>query len=121
MLQQYTDRKLKDRLVQRLINVTRISVDSNLPRGVSCKMTVTLSDGRKLVSQVDYPKGSIQNPMSDAEMRAKFDSLATPVVGAARAAKIAELVGQIEKCSDAGQLMRLTTVARSSPRRDLVR
>ena len=35
-----------------------------------------MNDGRKLTSQVDYPKGSIQNPMSDAELRAKFEHLA---------------------------------------------
>ncbi len=108
LLEQYTDRKLKDPVLLRLMSLTDIAVDSNLPRGVSCKMTVTLSDGRKLVSQVDYPKGSIENSMSDEEIRAKFDLLATPVLGAARAARIAELVGDIERCADVGALMRLT-------------
>ena len=108
LLAQYTDRKLKDPLLNRLMNLTNISVDATLPRGVSCRMTVTLKDGRTLVSQVDYPKGSIENPMSDAEIRAKFDSLAVPVIGAARAAKLAALVANIEKCPDVGALMRLT-------------
>ena len=113
LLAQFTDRKLKDPLLVRLMNVTDISVDGALPRGVSCRMTVTLSDGRKLASQVDYPKGSIQNPMTDGEILGKFDSLATPVIGAARAEQIAELVSMIEKCSDVGQLMRLTAKPRA--------
>ncbi len=117
LLQQYTDRKLKDPLVQRLMNLTRISVDATLPRGVSCKMTVVMSDGRKMVSQVDYPKGSIQNSMSDAEIRAKFDSLATPVIGAARAEQLAEQVHYLEKCADVSRLMRLAAKSRSSARR----
>ena len=79
-------------------------------------MTMTMNDGRQFVSQVDYPKGSIQNPMSDDELRAKFDSLAAPVVGAARAAQIAELVGTVEKCGDIGQLMRLTAKPRRPAR-----
>jgi 2-methylcitrate dehydratase PrpD len=70
-------------------------------------MTVEMSDGRKLVSQVDYPKGSIQNSMSDDEVRAKFDSLAPPVLGAARAAQVADQVANIEACDDVGVLMRL--------------
>jgi 2-methylcitrate dehydratase PrpD len=114
LLRQYTDRKLKDPLLVRLMNLTQIAVDASLPRGVSCKMTVTMNDGRRLVAQVDYPKGSIQNPMSDAEMRGKFDSLATPVLGAARAARIAELVGEIERCGDVGQLMHLTAAPKNS-------
>ena len=108
LLKQYNDRKLADPVLRRISDFTDITVDATLPRGVSCRMTMTLSDGREFVSQVDYPKGSIQNPMSDDELRAKFDSLAAPVVGAARAAQIAERVARIEQCGDVRQLMRLT-------------
>jgi 2-methylcitrate dehydratase PrpD len=112
LLKQYNDRKLKDPVLRRIADLTGFTVDASLPRGVSCRMTMTMNDGRQFVSQVDYPKGSIQNPMSDDELRAKFDSLAVPVVGAARAAQIAELVGTVEKCGDIGQLMRLTAKPR---------
>jgi 2-methylcitrate dehydratase PrpD len=71
-------------------------------------MTMTMASGDTYVSQVDYPKGSIENPMSDEELRAKFDTLAIPVVGRARAARIAETVDRIERCSDVGELLRLT-------------
>ena len=108
LIAQFTNRKLKDPDLLRLMNLTDISVDDTLPRGVSCKMTMTLHDGRRLTSQIDYPKGSIENAMSDDEIRGKFESLATPVLGAARAAQIADMVGNIEKCSDVGQLMKLT-------------
>ncbi len=80
------------------------------PRGVSCRMTVTWSGGRKLTSQVDYPKGSIQNPMSEAEMRAKFDSLAVPVIGAKRAAALAGQIMELEKVRDVAELMKLAAV-----------
>lgn len=116
LLKQYNDRKLKDPVLRRISDVTGFTVDAGLPRGVSCRMTMAMNDGRQFVSQVDYPKGSIQNPMSDDELRAKFDSLAAPVVGAARAAQIAELVGTVEKCGDIGQLMRLTAKPRRPAR-----
>ncbi len=108
LLGQYTDRKLKDPQLQRIMNLTEITVDDKLPRGVSCKMTVTMADGGKFVSQVDYPKGSIQNSMSDEEIRIKFDTLATPVIGTQRAQRIADLVEDIERSNDVGELMRLT-------------
>jgi 2-methylcitrate dehydratase PrpD len=107
LLKQYTDRKLKDPVLRRISDLVDISVDASLPRGVSCKMTMTMNDGRQFVSQVDYPKGSIQNSMSDAELRAKFDTLATPVIGAAHAAQLADLVADVEQVSDIGKLMRL--------------
>jgi len=90
------------------MDLTRIETDGRLPRGVSCHTTITLGSGKKFVSQVDYPKGSIQNPMSDAELKGKFDALAVPVVGAARASRIADLVMHIERCSNIGELLRLT-------------
>ena len=115
LLAQYTNRKLKDPRLQRIMNLTDISVDEKLPRGVSCKMTVTMGDGKKFVSQVDYPKGSIQNPMSDDEIRIKFDTLAMPVIGAQRAQRIADLVDNIEKLRDVGELMRLTAKPKTAP------
>ena len=117
LLSQYDDRKLREPVLRRISAVTNVTVDGSLPRGVSCRMTVTLNDGRKFVSQVDHPKGSIQNPMSDEELRGKFDSLAAPVVGARRAAQIAEVVDGIEKCGDVGKLMRLAAKPARAPRR----
>jgi 2-methylcitrate dehydratase PrpD len=110
LLKQYSNRNIRNAEVKRLSNLTRIDEDPSLPRGVSCRMTVHLRDGRKLASQVDYPKGSIQNPMSDAEMRGKFDSLALPVIGAKRAAALAEQVMALEKVREVAELMKLTAV-----------
>ena len=95
------------------MNLTEITVNEKLPRGISCKMTVTTEDGSKFVSQVDYPKGSIQNSMSDAEIRIKFDTLATPVIGKQRAQRIAELVENIEKSTDGGHALDLKAKNRS--------
>ena len=110
LLAQYSARNIRNAEVKRLSDVVRINEDPTLPRGVSCRMTVHMRGGRKLASQVDYPKGSIQNPMSEAEMRGKFDSLAVPVIGAKRAAALAEQVMALEKVRDVSELMKLTAV-----------
>lgn len=107
LLAQYTDRKLRLPAVRRLMRLTRIETDARLPRGVSCHTTMRMADGSRYVSQVDFPKGSIENPMSDDELRAKFESLAVPVIGAARAARIVATVAELERCADAGELLRL--------------
>ena len=104
---QYNNKRLAEPILKRLSNLVEFVVDDTLPRGVSCRMTVTMKDGQKYTSQVDYPKGSIQNPMNDAELRAKFDSLVIPVLGAQRAGEIADKVADIENCTDIGELMAL--------------
>jgi 2-methylcitrate dehydratase PrpD len=108
LLKQYSDANIANPLIKRLSSRVQFVVDKKLPRGVSCKMTMEMNDGRRFGAQVDYPKGSIQNPMSDAELRAKFDSLAAPVLGEKRASQLAEMVQRIERCPSVRALMRLT-------------
>jgi 2-methylcitrate dehydratase PrpD len=111
LLDEFAEANLGDPALQRLMQVTDITTDPGLPRGVSCRMTITMNDGRSWTEQVDYPKGSIQEPMSDAEIEAKFMQLAEPVIGRAAASRLAELVQQVERCQDVNALMDLTVRA----------
>jgi 2-methylcitrate dehydratase PrpD len=104
---QYNNARLKEPMLKKLSEQVKITVDPSLPRGVSCRMTMEMDDGARYVSQVDYPKGSIQNSMSDDELRGKFDSLTIPVLGAERSARIAEMVANIENVGNVGELMSL--------------
>jgi 2-methylcitrate dehydratase PrpD len=78
-------------------------------------MTMTLASGERFTAQVDHPKGSIENPMSDGELKAKFENLALPVIGAARVAAIADRVMNVERLGDVGELMRLAVPASRRP------
>ncbi len=106
---QFNDARLGEAMLLRLSDAVEIITDPTLPRGVSCRMTMIMADGTRHVSQVDYPKGSIQNPMDDGELRAKFDSLVEPVLGAPRAKEIAARIASIEDCTNVAELMALTT------------
>lgn len=110
---QYNDARLNEPMLLRLSKMVNVTVDASLPRGVSCKMTMTMEDGSTYVSQVDYPKGSIQNPMSDEELLGKFTSLVEPVLGAGRAREIAATVAGIENCASVSALMQLLTLKKS--------
>ena len=107
---QYDNARLHEPDLERLMALTEFSTDASLPRGVSCRITLTMADGDELVSQVDHPKGSIGNPMSDDEVSAKFNDLAMPVVGKESVARIRDIVTRIEDFDDVTQLLRLTTV-----------
>jgi 2-methylcitrate dehydratase PrpD len=111
LLKQYSDTNIANALIKRLSNCVEFVVDKRLPRGVSCKMSMQMKDGRKFVAQVDYPKGSVQNAMSDEELRAKFELLAAPVLGEKRAAQLADSVERIERCANVRSLMKLAVPA----------
>ena len=111
LLKQYSDANIAHPLIKRISSRVEFVVDKRLPRGVSCALTMLMSDGRRYGAQVDYPKGSIQNPMTDAELRAKFDSLAAPVIGEKRSAQLADAVQRVERCDNVRRLMQLTAPA----------
>lgn len=113
LLEQFSDRNIRRKDIRRLAGLARFETVSGMPRGVSVRITVAQSDGKSFVSQVDYPKGSIQNAMSDAELRAKFDTLAGPVLGERKAARLADAALDVEQFSDVGGLLKLA-VARQA-------
>lgn len=106
-LQQYSDEKLKQPLIQRLSEMVEIETMDGLPRDVSCRMEILLKDGSQFRSQVDYPKGSIENPMTAEEKRDKFNSLSSDILNGRTRKGIEETVFHIEKVKDISNLMGL--------------
>jgi 2-methylcitrate dehydratase PrpD len=106
-LEQYSEEKLNDPLVRRLTRMVHIEPMEGLPRDVSCRMTIITSEGSSFTSQVDYPKGSIQNPLTMEERRMKFRSLAAGILDERAQQEVEERVFQIELSPDVTGLMRL--------------
>ncbi len=61
-------------------------------------MTAVLADGQRVHLRIEHAIGSLQRPLSDAQLDAKFAALVEPVLGAAKAGAIAE------KCRALGAL-----------------
>ena len=104
---QYADEQLARPELVRLSELVRIETDPHLPRGVSCRMDVTTTDGSSYSSAVDDAKGSLGNPMSDTELGEKFSMLASPVLGEKRAEVIKESIAGVSDLEDVGALVAL--------------
>jgi len=59
-------------------------LDGGFPARRPGRVSITLRDGRVVSKQVDFPKGDPRNPLTDAELGAKFRRLSAPVLSAAR-------------------------------------
>jgi 2-methylcitrate dehydratase len=77
------------------------------PRRVPNRLTLTLADGRRLVKEVEFPRGHARNPMSDAEVEHKFRKLVEPRYGKAKADAILAACRKLEELKEAGDLVRL--------------
>ncbi len=68
---------------------------------------VTLKDGRILRTRRDLPKGEPEHPLSDAELKEKFLSLASDCVSVDRAKAIWEAIFKLDEAADVSTLTRL--------------
>jgi 2-methylcitrate dehydratase PrpD len=69
------------------------------------RLEVVLKSGERRVLEVDYPRGSPGNPATRAELEAKFDALAGPVLGAGRPAAIRAAIGELERAPSVDDLV----------------
>ena len=75
----------------------------------SVDVTAVMKDGRREHVFVTHAIGSIENPMTDAMLEAKFQGLADGVLGAARSAELLEACWALGSAAD---LRALTALAR---------
>ncbi len=69
------------------------------------EVTITLKNGTTLHEREEYNRGSVENPMTYEEIRAKFDENASGFLSAARRDKLAGLIKRLETLEDASELV----------------
>ena len=67
-------------------------LDASFPRQRAARVTLTITDGRRVTHLQPTRKGDPDMPLTDAELEEKFTELAVPVLGEARSAR---LLGQL--------------------------
>ena len=75
---------------------------------------VTLHDGRVIDEVEEYNRGSAENPMTSAELRAKFDDNAGGVLSARQRDAVADAIAHVEALPSARMLMDLIVPSRDS-------
>ena len=84
------------------------TVDDSIDEA-SADVTAVLKDGQRVHVFVEHAIGSLQNPMTDAMLEAKFHGLSDPVLGATRTADILKACWAV---GGAANLRALTALAR---------
>jgi len=100
---QYSDRAVRDPQVIALRDRVNAVVDPSVkPEQVD--MTVTLKDGRTLHKHIEHAIGSVEVPMTDQQLEAKFTDLAEAVLPAAQVRKLIETCWQVERLPSAAAI-----------------
>lgn len=83
-------------LIGRITVVADPAITAAFPGQRAARVTATLSDGRRLEHFAPCRKGDPEAPLSDAEIDDKFEELAAPVLGAARARELRAQLWRLE-------------------------
>lgn len=105
-LDQYGDKHIQDSEIKELMDRIIVEADATLPRGVSCLMVVETTTGATYQAQVDYPKGSKQNPMSDNELVGKFTRLSRSVIRKEEVNHVVDTILSLENVQNIKDLTR---------------
>jgi 2-methylcitrate dehydratase len=81
------------------------ALSTRYPKGIPNRITVTLNDGRKMVQEVEFPRGHAGNPMTDQEVEAKFRRAVEPKYGKPRVDAMLARCWDFESLSGVGDLI----------------
>jgi len=75
----------------------------------SVDVTAILKNGKEVHVFVKHAIGSVENPMSDANLEQKFTSLAEPVIGKQKTAQLIAALWNLSKAADLKHIIQLST------------
>jgi 2-methylcitrate dehydratase PrpD len=102
---QFTDAKAHDPVIHGVRDKVEVAEDPSLGEGAV--ITLTLTDSREYVERVEHASGTPGNPLSDAQVESKFKGLAAEVLPHDQVDRAADMLWNLEKVSDARELIRL--------------
>jgi 2-methylcitrate dehydratase PrpD len=96
---QFSNRAVRDPTIAALRDRIAAKVDADVSADAA-EIDITLRDGRHLRTFVAHAIGSLEHPMSDADLESKFAALAAGILPANRIRQLMDLCWDIEELSD---------------------
>ena len=82
------------------------TVDGSIAEA-SVDVTAVLKDGRRVHVFVEHAIGSLQNPMTDTNLEAKFHGLSDPILGAAQTSELIKACWAMGKAGGVAEMVKL--------------
>jgi 2-methylcitrate dehydratase PrpD len=107
---QYSDQAVLDPAVISLREKVVATVDSAI-KAEQVDMTITLKDGRTLHKFIEHALGSVEVPMTDQQLEAKFLDLAKGLLPESQARKLMRTCWDVEKLASASDITKAAVSA----------
>lgn len=96
---EFSDAVVNDPRVVALRDKVVATVDDGIDEA-AVRVTAVLADGRRVEVRVDHAIGSLQNPLTDAQLEAKFSDLVAPVLGAGKGRQVTAACWSLASMTD---------------------
>jgi 2-methylcitrate dehydratase PrpD len=106
---EYSDQIVLDPKTIAIRNKIEVIVDTNIPKK-SGDMTIILNDGRVLHQFVENAVGSVEKPMTNAQLNEKFHDLVDEMMPRKNANQLLDTSWKIHTMTNVGRFPRLTVV-----------
>jgi 2-methylcitrate dehydratase len=109
----FSDERIRDGKLRPLMQRIRVSENKDytreFPGKLMTRIEVTPRGGERVSGLASYPKGHAKNPMSDADLEAKFDDLSHGVL-AAGGRTLLQALWNVEQSAHIGETLALCAV-----------
>ena len=102
-VQQFSDQAVRNPVTVSLRDRVATVVDPDIHED-QARITITLKDGRRLEKFIEHAIGSVENPMTDADLEAKFIGLADGVLPSTQVRQLLDLCWNIETLPSAAMI-----------------
>jgi 2-methylcitrate dehydratase PrpD len=100
----FTDAAVRDQNVLKLAEKVQMNLDNNLKKtdaaGRPCRVTIRLKNGQTLSREAQHAKGGPEFPMTEAELRGKFNECARQAIDEKSAARALDYIEGLEALQD---------------------
>jgi 2-methylcitrate dehydratase PrpD len=108
---QFSPARINDPLLREVLANTEVIADAALnalyPDKFPARVTITLKNRASFQETVLFPKGDPRDPLSTAELEAKFRENAAAMLGAARAGQLLQVIYALPDARDSDALSAL--------------
>jgi 2-methylcitrate dehydratase PrpD len=104
-IEQYSDHRVLDPVVEKLRQKITVTVDESLQRDQAYARINTSAGSEEIY--IEHAKGTVDHPMSDEDLIEKFLSNATPVIGAENAQQAQQVIWDLDREQDMNKLLLL--------------
>lgn len=108
---EFTDEVIKDPQILAVASKVKAELDpvaeERYPDDKLATVVVKTKDGKEYSALTEYPRGDVENPVSDAELEQKFRMLTKKALSDKEATQVIDLVWKLEEMEDINRLIEL--------------